>query len=204
VGTWVPALGGAPEGNGHRARGCEQCRRLRRGLLSALTERDPRSLAAQDVARHSGLPESTIAAHYGTVDACFVATFDELSDELHRCHVEAFAGPEDWHARFAVAVDASLEHMVSMPGALRLFFADSARGDPRIRVARTAACQRFIRLLADEYELEYGARLPHVHFEFLVGALFQAAQSEFAAGREAAEMGARVKELLALLEPVAA
>jgi hypothetical protein len=153
---------------------------------------------------HSGLPESALAQHYGSVDRCLVATFHELSEELHRCHVDAFAGPEDWHTRFAIAVDSSLERIASSPGALRLLFAESARGDPRIRAHRTAACQRFIWLLAEEYELEYGVRLPDVHFEFLVGALFQAAQAEFAAGRDAARTAARVKELLALLEPVAA
>ncbi len=204
MGTWSPAPGGAPEGDGHSARDCESCWRLRSGLLIALTERDPNSLEPLDLARHSGLPELALAAHYGTLDACFVATFEELSEQLHLCHLRAFAGPGDWHARFSTAVDSTLEHLESSPGALRLVFTDAARGDPRIRPQRTAACQRFIRLLADEYELQYGARLPHVHFEFLVGALFQAAQAEFAAGRGPARMAERVNELLGLLEPVAA
>jgi hypothetical protein len=153
---------------------------------------------------YADLPESALAAHYGSVDRCLVATFHELSEELHRCHVDAFAGPEDWHGRFAIAVESSLERLDARPGALRLYFADTLRGDPRLRAHRTAARQRFIALLAEEYELEHGARLPDVHFEFLVGALFQAAQLEFTAGRGAARMAARVKELLALLEPVAA
>lgn len=204
MGTWSPALGGAPEGNGHRARDCESCRRLRSGLLAALTECDPTSLEPVDLARHSGLPELALAVHYGTVDACLVAAYEELSDQLHLCHLHAFAGPGDWHTRFSRAVDSSLEHLESTPGALVLVFADAARGDARIRRQRTAGRQRFIGLLADEHELQYGARLPHVHFEFLVGALFQAAQAEFTAGREPARMAERVNELLGLLEPVAA
>jgi AcrR family transcriptional regulator len=162
------------------------------------------SLAATDLAARAGLPEVALAVHYGTIDNCLVATYDEVSQKLYRIQLEAFAGPGDWHTRCSRAVAAALGHIESTPGAARLCFGELARGNPRIRVRRAAARQRVVRLLADEYERERREGLPDLHFEFLVGALFRAAQDELAAGRAPTRVAERVKELLAVLEPVAA
>ena len=142
--------------------------------------------------------------HYGTIDNCLVATYDEVSQELYRLQVEAFAGPGDWHERLSRAVTAALEHIESTPGAARLCFGEPARGNPRIRPRRAVARQRVVRLLADEYERERGEGLADLHFEFLVGALYRTAQDELAAGGKPTRVAERVKELLALLEPVPA
>jgi AcrR family transcriptional regulator len=182
---------------------CVACARLRSALLEALTEHDPGSLTAADLTTRAGLPETALSAHYGTLDDCLAATFDELADELYRRHREAFAGPGDWHARLSSAADATVDQLRHNPGAVRLCFAYAARGDERIRTQRAAARQRFVQLFADEYEREHGSRPPDVHFEFLFGALFNAAHDELAAGQEPARVAQRVKELLGLLEPVA-
>jgi hypothetical protein len=159
--------------------------RPRGAVLDALLERDPESLTAAELER-------------------LVAIYDEVSEELYRGMVEAFSGPGDWHMRFARAVEATLDQVQSAPGIARLCFGEPARGNARIRERRAASRQRVIRFLADEYEEEQGCRLPDLHFEFLFGALLRAAQDEVAAGREPALVGARVRELLALLEPVPA
>ena len=61
-----------------------------------------------------------------------------------------------------------------------------------------------VRFLASQYERQQGRDLPDVHFEFLFGALLRAAQDEVAAGREPDVVAERVRQLLALLEPVPA
>jgi AcrR family transcriptional regulator len=198
------ALGGAPRAEQGCAVGCEACGRLRRALLDALIEHDVQSVAAADLAARAGLPATALAAHYGTVDNCVVATFDEVSEELYRRHVEAFAGPGDWHARFSSAVVAALAHIAATPGAARLCVAEPARDHPRVRTRRDAARRRVVRLLADEYERERAGGPSDIHFEFLVGALYRAAQGDLAAGREPSQVAERLKELLALLEPAPA
>jgi hypothetical protein len=117
---------------------------------------------------------------------------------------EAFSGPGDWHARFARAVEATLEKIDSEPEIALLCFGEPARAHPHIRDRRARSRQRVVRFLAHEYEEEQGHRLPDLHFEFVFGALLRAAQDEVAAGRGTAMVPARVRGLLALLQPAAA
>ena len=201
---WRVALGGASQSGEGCAGECATCSQLRSALLEALAAHELQFLTATDLETRAGLPELALAAHYGTIDNCLVATFDEVSYELSLIQLEAFAGPGDWHERFSHAVAAVLEHIALTPGAARLCFGEPARGNPRIRARRAAVRQRVVRLLSDEYERERGEGLPDLHFEFLFGAIFRAAQDEVAAGGEPTRVAERVDELLRLLEPVAA
>jgi AcrR family transcriptional regulator len=183
---------------------CATCARLRGALLDRLTAHDLRSLTDEDLAARAGLPASALAEHYGSLDDCLVAAYDEVSEQLYRRLDEAFEGSGEWHTCFAPAVEATLDQLESTPGAAELCFGEAARGNPRIRRRRAASRQRVVRFLADRYEREQGRGLPDVHFEFLFGALLRAAQDEVAAGREPAVVAERVRQLLALLEPVPA
>ncbi|HMJ96862.1 MAG TPA: hypothetical protein VK486_13475 [Thermoleophilaceae bacterium] len=178
--------------------------RLRGAVLDALVEGHLESLSVPELEGRAGVRAGALAAHYGTLDTCLVAIYDEASEVLYRRMVEAFSGPGDWHMRFARAVEATLDQIQSAPGIARLCFGEPARRHPRIGARRAASRQRAIRFLAAEYEDEQGCRLPELHFEFLFGALLRAAQDEVTAGREPAAVAARVRELLALLEPVPA
>jgi AcrR family transcriptional regulator len=178
--------------------------RLRGALLEKLTSRDLRSLTDEELDARAGLPAGALAAHYGSLDDCLVATYDEVVEQLYRGLDEAFKGPGDWHTCFARAVDATLRQLGHAPGAAELCFGDAARAHPRIRRRRAASRQHVVRFLADQYERKQGGDLPDVHFEFLFGALLRAAQDEVAAGHEQDVVAERVRQLLALLEPVAA
>jgi hypothetical protein len=184
---------------------CDVCRRLREALLAALDwQEDPNAIAAAEVAERADLAEADLIAHYGSVESCLAATFDELSDELYELHVDAFDGPGDWHSRFLDGVRATLDRIASTPGAARLIFADELVAHPRLRTRRAAARQRIARLVCDEVEHEQDRGVPAVQVEFLVGAVIHAAQAEAAAGMEPARVAARARETLRLLEPGAA
>ena len=178
--------------------------RLRGALLERLTAHGLRSLTDEDLAARAGLPAGAVAAHYGTLDDCLVATYDDVSERLYRGLEEAFEGPGEWHTRFARAVDATFAQLEAAPGAALLCFGEAARGHPQIRKRRAASRQRVVRFLADQYEQEHGRRLPDVHVEFLFGALLRTAQDEMAAGRKPDLVAERVRRLLELLEPVPA
>jgi hypothetical protein len=166
-------------------RGVATSDRVRGAVLGGLLERDPESLAAAEI--------ESLAAIY-----------DDVSEELYRRMVEVFSGPGDWHMRLARAVEATLDQIQSDPGIARLCFGEPARRHACIGARRAASRERVVRFLAAEYEDEQGRRLPEVRFEFLFGAILRTAQDEVTAGREPAVVAARIRELLALLEPVPA
>jgi AcrR family transcriptional regulator len=178
--------------------------RLRGALLERLTAHDLRSLTEEDVAATAGLPAGAVVAHYGTLDNCVVATYDEVSEQLFRGLEEAFDGDGEWHTCFARAVDTTFAQLESNPGVAQLCFGEPALRNPRIRRRRAASRQRVVRFLAERYERDQGSGLPDVHFEFLFGALLKAAQEDVAAGREPDLVAERVRQLLELLEPVPA
>jgi hypothetical protein len=184
---------------------CDVCRRLREALLAALAwDEDPHALAAADLAERADLAEADLVAHYGTVDSCLAATYDELSEELYALHVDAFDGPGDWQSRFLDGLRAALDRIEATPGAVKLFFADELLAHPRLRTRRAAARQRVARLVAEEVQHEQERGLPPIQVEFMLGAVSHAAKAEAAEGMEPARVTARVGETLRLLEPMAA
>lgn len=184
---------------------CGVCRRLRQALLAALAwDEGPHALAPADIAERADLAEADLVAHYGSVDGCLAATYDELSEELYELHLHAFDGSGDWQSRFLDGMRAALDRIDSTPGATRLFFADDLLAHPRLRTRRAAAQQRVARLVAEEVEHERERGLPTVQAEFILGAVSHAAKAEAAGGMEPARVVARVGETLRLLEPLAA
>jgi AcrR family transcriptional regulator len=203
VSARVPVVFGAPTEEERCTGDCDVCRRLRHALLDAL-EQGSGILDAADVAERADLAEADVFDHYGSVDSCLVATYDELSQELYDLHVEAFDGPGDWQSRFLEGMRAGLDRIDSTPGAARLLFDDELLGHPRLRIRRAAARQRVARLVAEEVEHERDRGLPAVQVEFMLGAVSHAAKTEAADGMEPARITARVGEALRLLEPQAA
>jgi hypothetical protein len=203
VSARIPVLAGAPTEEEGCTGDCDVCRRLRHALLDALDE-GARALDAAVIADRADLAEADLLDHYGSVDSCLVAAYDELSRGLYELHVEAFDGPGDWQSRFLDGMCAALERIDSTPGAERLFFADELIGHPRLRIHRAAALQRVAQLVAEEAEHELDRELPTVQVEFILGAVSHAAQTEAADGMEPARVAERVSETLRLLEPQAA
>ena len=156
------------------------------------------------MAARAELAEADLVAHYGSVESCLAAMYDELSQELYDLHVDAFDGPGDWQSRFLDGVRAALDRIASTPGAARLFFAEELRAHPDLRARRAAARQRVARLVGEEIEHEQERRIPAVQVEFLLGAVSHAAQAEAATRMEPAHVAGRVRETLRLLEPKAA
>jgi AcrR family transcriptional regulator len=184
---------------------CDVCRRLRQALLASLAwDEDPHALAAADLADRAELAEADLLAHYGSVDNCLAATYDELAEELFELQLHAFDGSGDWQSRFLDGMRAALDRIDSTPGATRLFFADDLVAHPRLRTRRAAARQRVARLVADEVGHERERGIPAVQVEFILGAVSHAARAEAAGGMDPSRVVARVGETLRVLEPLAA
>lgn len=180
---------------------CDVCRSLRQALLEALASDGLPHVEAADVAARAGLTEADLVGHYGGLEGCLAATYDELSDELYELHVHAFDGPGDWRSRFLAGFRAVLERVASTPGAARLLVAEEVLGDPRLRIRRAVARERVARLVAEELEAEWDHVVPDIQVEFMLGAVSRAARTEMAAGVAPRRVAARVSETLRLLEP---
>jgi AcrR family transcriptional regulator len=202
VSARIPVLVTAPMEQEGCTGDCDVCRRLRHALLDVLESEGPP--AAPDIAERAELAVADLVDHYGSVDGCLVAAYDELAEELFELHVEAFDGPGDWQSRFLDGMRAALDHIASTPGAVQLFFADELLAHPRLRTRRAAARQRIARLVAGEVDHEHEQGVPAVQVEFILGAVSHAAKTEAADGMEPARVIARVSETLRLLEPLAA
>ncbi|MGH2781624.1 MAG: TetR/AcrR family transcriptional regulator [Thermoleophilaceae bacterium] len=181
-------------------------RRLRSALLDSLEERDLEALDSQAVAVRAGVTVDAFEEHYGTLDQCVRATYQEVVDELYRRAAGALRSQDgDWQSRLVGTIATSLEHLDEVPGAARLCLVESARtGDAELHECRSAARQRYIRLVADEYRRCEEPELPDLHFEFVIGAIYHAVHEEVVAGGRPGAARAQVRELLGVLEPAAA
>jgi AcrR family transcriptional regulator len=204
VSARVSVLIGAPVEQEGCTGDCDVCRSLRQALLRELARRSPGAPTAAGVARRAGLTEADLVAHYGGLEGCLGATYDQLAAELYELHVDAFDGPGDWRSRFLTGVRAGLERIASVPGAVRLLFADELRAHPGLRERRAMASERVARLVADELELEWERDVPDLQVEFMLGAALHAVQAEAVEGVPPAHVTARVGQTLSLLEPKAA
>ena len=182
--------------------GSEARPRLRAALLDALADSNGQALSERDVAIHAGLSPSRFGECYRDLDECMLDAYDALADDVYDTFAHAFDGPGDWHARFATAIDVTLARLLSIPGAMSLWFLEARRtADHELQSHSTAARDRLVGVLTQPGG-SCTLDVPDLHVEFLFGALAHAAHDELAAGGDGESAGQRIRELLVLLEPV--
>jgi AcrR family transcriptional regulator len=192
-GEWTPPT---------RGNDCEGCSRLRRALLEELAERDLASLNEVRLARRAGLPADAVAAHYGTIDDCVLAAYDEVAADLYDRCAGLLTERTDWYLRLPSTISDALEQLDCMPGIVRLCFLEPLRApDPRLRERSVAARSLFADLLATEAR---DPGIPRLHFEFLIGALHSASFDALVGGAGLSAVAERMEYLVGLSEPVAA
>lgn len=178
--------------------------RLRAALLDAMAASEGQALSERDVAARAGLSPSRFREYYRDIDECVCDTFDSVADDVYATFATAFDYPEDLHARLTHGVEQALALLLANPGAMRLWFLESRRtADPELQARRAAVRVRLVELITRP-DWGWGPDVPSLHVEFLFGALAHAAHDELAAGGDCAKAGRKVRELLAVLEPMAA
>jgi AcrR family transcriptional regulator len=189
---------GASDGHGGDPH-CNACEKLRAGLLQALADREFALLTEDDVAAEAGMPLSGFRRHYAGLDALLEATYREVEGELHPLFTAALEGEGHWTDCLCEAIEASYDRLERIPGAIRLYEAAWA-GPPSLQRRRDADRRRYIEQL-----VERAPELPELHAEFVIGALYRAAQDGMASpGADVAQLRGRARELIAVLEPVPA
>jgi AcrR family transcriptional regulator len=185
--------------------GCDICSRLRTTLLAALADADLQGLEAEEVAARAGLSIAGFGEHYRTLDDCLLDAFDRLADDLHEQFEQAFQGSGDWHGRLALGMGAALTRLQSIPGATQLWFLEAPRTSDRLlQEHRAAARDRLVETVTQPEEDGWDSEVPGLHAEFLIGALARAGHDELATSGDCTRAVARVRELLAVFEPLPA
>jgi len=176
---------------------CAQCTRLRLALVAELiTSDDYESISEERVAAGAG---TSLSGHYEDLDSCLAAAYDEVDAVLGEAFETAMDGTGPWTERLADSVVRISARVERMPGAFHVY--EAARSGPewlRVRQARNRG--RYVQLLAD-----HARDVPEVHLEFLIGALYRAAQEQTAQDPQldVPLMRRRAREIIAALEPAA-
>ncbi len=185
--------------------GCDICPRLRDTLLAALADTDLQALDTEEVAARAGLSLAGFSEHYRTLDDCLLDAFDRLANDLHEQFERAFQGSGSWHGRLVLGMDAALAHLQSIPGATQLWFLEAPRtSDRMLQERRAAARDRLVETVIQPQEDGWDSEVPGLHAEFLIGALARAGHDELAMNGDCTRAVARVRELLAVFEPLPA
>jgi AcrR family transcriptional regulator len=197
-----PAMGGGrPDGSDAHGSDadCRACKQLRAGLLQALEERDYALLTEREVAAKAGLLPSAFRRHYRDLDALLEATYCEVEAEFGPVFAAAVEGGGHWSEGLGDAVEAIFDALERAPGALRVYEA-AWSGPPSLQRRRAADRRRGIDLLTQR-----APELPELHAEFVMGALYRAAQEGMESpDPDLAQMRRRALELIEALEPVPA
>lgn len=175
--------------------GCGECSRLRAALVAELATSDYDSVTEERVAGAAG---TSLSGHYESLDACLGAAYGEVDAVLGEAFETAMAGTGVWTERLTDAVVRTSARLERMPGALHVY--EAARSGPEwLRVFQERNRRRYVELLAD-----HAPDVPEVHLEFLIGALYRAAQEQTQGPQlDVPLMRERAREIIAALEPAA-
>jgi len=174
---------------------CPECTRLRAALLAELARRDYESISEERVAAAAG---TSLSGHYENLDTCLGAAYSEVDATIGEAFESAMDGPGEWPERLTDAVVQTSARLERMPGALHVY--EAARSGPEwLRVFQARRRTRYVELLAD-----HAPDVPEVHLEFLIGALYRAAQEQTQSPKfDVPLMRRRAREIIAALEPAA-
>jgi hypothetical protein len=134
---------------------------------------------------------------------CLAEMYGDLCDEIYRRWISGFGGAGGWETRFDMAVDAGLDCLEQVPGAMDVVMAAEGSGDARIARHRVLLRTRLVGILAREYDGDADDP-PELHFEFLLGAISRTVLESLLAGESLLRVRERVRTAITLLEPAAA
>ena len=172
---------------------CPECTRLRAALLAELATSDYDSISEERVAAAAG---TSLSGHYEDLDTCLGAAYGEVDAVIGEAFESAMDGTGAWTERLADAVVQTSARLERTPGALHVY--EAARSGPEwLRVCQARNRRRYVRLLADN-----APDVPEVHLEFLIGALYRAAQEQTQSPNlDVPLMRRRARQIIAALKP---
>jgi AcrR family transcriptional regulator len=184
--------------------GCEACGALRDATARVAVRNGARGLTFGAVAEEAGLCARTAGEHYGDLEACAVAAYEEGVARLHAVTAAAMAHDAPRRARLLAAADALVHEVELRPDAMRFCIVESWHLRlPTLIDARLEARRRTVEVLADAHDAG-ASDLPPARFEVFAGGIHHALTQELERGQlEPRALRRRVRQVIDLFEPVA-
>jgi AcrR family transcriptional regulator len=125
------------------AAGASHRDRLVAGMVAAVAERGYAATTITDVVRHARVSRRTFYEHFADKEACFLAAYDAVSDQVLTAIEGATAEADDWAARLVAGVRAYLRALADEPAIARVFTAEILSAGPHALARRRAVLRRF-------------------------------------------------------------
>jgi AcrR family transcriptional regulator len=141
--------------------------RLLEALGRAVAEKGYGAATIDDIVGGAGVSKKTFYEHFRDKEDCFLAAYEESSDQLLERLRAAHSDPRDWLARTRSGIAAYLRWLAAEPALARVFLIEVAAAGPRAAERRERLRDRFADLLRqrqDEARAENPA-LPVLPFE---------------------------------------
>jgi AcrR family transcriptional regulator len=173
------------------AGGSSHRERLVAGMVAAVSERGYAATTITDVVRHARVSRRTFYEHFPDKEACFLAAYDAVSDEVLAAIEGATAEEDDWAGRLVAGVRAYLHALADAPAIARVFTAEILSAGPHALARRRAVLRRFATALRAQVDAaaDAGAPIRRIGDETalaLTGAVHELVLAELEADRGAA------------------
>jgi AcrR family transcriptional regulator len=89
--------------------------RIAAGIIAAVSEFGYHETTITQIAAAAGVSRRTFYSYFNSKEECFLATFDQIADHLHEAAGEAAAARDEWPARVAAKIGATLEIFSANP-----------------------------------------------------------------------------------------
>jgi AcrR family transcriptional regulator len=117
--------------------------RLLGGLALAIVEKGYGATTIADVVRHARVSKRTFYEHFADKEACYLALYAAVNDQLLALIAQAVHGSGSWRERVEAAARAYLSELAAQPALTRTFLVEIQAAGPRALAARRAMHERF-------------------------------------------------------------
>jgi AcrR family transcriptional regulator len=117
--------------------------RLLGGLALAIVEKGYGAATIADVVRHARVSKRTFYEHFADKEACYLALYAAVNDQLLALIAQAVHGSGSWRKRVEAAAGAYLSELAAQPALTRTFLVEIQAAGPRALAARRAMHERF-------------------------------------------------------------
>jgi AcrR family transcriptional regulator len=147
-----------------------QRQRLIASLTAVIGERGYPEATIAAITSGAGVSSRTFYKYFETVEECYLAAFEQATEDLRGPLAEAFSAERSWPAGIGAGLDVVLEEFTAFPDLARLLTADPFVAGPEIAARHKAAIEELVPYLRRGRELsKAAAALPETTEKGLLG-----------------------------------
>jgi AcrR family transcriptional regulator len=163
-----------------------QRQRLLASLVLTVAEHGYNDTTITRVIEGAGVTSRTFYKYFDTIEACYLAAFDEAAELLAVRLAEAYASEQDWPLKVRASIAALLAFFAASPELARLCLIEPFVAGPAISSRYREAIERLVPFLREGRELRQGATsFPETTERGLLGSIGSQVGRKVSAGQAA-------------------